>query len=246
MNPLAKFVAASAVGIGLLLTLNLNAAVFVLVVDLLALPFAGVSPRRLVRMLTPLVVMSLLSAVSTILYGRASGQTFWSWGLIEISQGSIALAVIIAVRILAIGIPAVVLAATIDATELADSLTQLWRMPRKFVLGALAAFRLVGLLVDDWRTLEYARRSRGLGSGRGPLAAISRFGGQVFSLLVLSIRRGSTLALAMEARGINSPVTPSHARTALWRLRDWMLISGATLVAVLALIIGATGGGVGV
>jgi energy-coupling factor transport system permease protein len=247
MNPLAKFSAASIVGVALLLTLNPLSAVVVLIIDLILLPVAGVSARRLARMLSPLFFMALISAVSTVLYGRSSGEIFWSWGLIHISQGSIALAVTIGLRILAIGIPAVVLAATIDATELADSLTQLWRLPRRFVLGALAAFRLLSLLVDDWHTLEYARRARGLGAGRGPFAAMGRFGGQVFALLVLSVRRGSTLALAMEARGISSPQKPTRARAASWRLRDSAFVVLAIVVAGLALALSAIGsGGLGV
>lgn len=246
MNPLAKFTAASVVGIGLLFTLSPTAALVALAVDCVFLPFAKLPTRRLIRMVWPLAVMSLLSAVSTALYGRTSGETFLSWGLINVSEGSIALAASIALRILAIGIPAVVLAATIDATELADSLTQLWRMPRRFVMGALAAFRLVGLLADDWRNLEYARRARGLGSGRGPIAAVVRFAGQVFALLVLSVRRGSTLALAMEARGMNFAMTPTRARTAVWRLRDTAFVLLAAFVTVVALALGSIyPGGIG-
>jgi hypothetical protein len=59
MNPLAKFSAASIVGIALLLTLNPLSAGVVLIIDLILLPVAGVSPRRLARMLSPLIVMAL-------------------------------------------------------------------------------------------------------------------------------------------------------------------------------------------
>ena len=247
MNPLAKFLGASIVGLGLLFTLSPSAAIFVLAIDLLLLPLSGVSTLRLVKMLFPLVVMAVLSSATTILYGRTAGDVYFAWGLISISQGSLSFAATIGLRILAIGIPAIVLAATINATELADSLTQLWRLPRRFVLGTLAAFRLLSLLVDDWRTLEYARRARGLGSGRGPWAALARFGGQVFSLLVLSVRRGATLALAMEARGINSMTTPTRARIALWRTRDTVCVLIALVITASALWIGvAFPGGFGV
>lgn len=246
MNPLAKFLAATVVSLALVLTLSPQAAGFVLVVDLIALPFFRFSARELVRILGPLVLLATLSALTTVLYGRPSGAIYAQWGLVIISQGSIALALAIGLRILAIGLAGVVVVARVDATELADSLTQLWRMPRRFVLGTLAAFRLLNLFLDDWRTLEMARRARGLGSGRGPFAALARLSGQAFSLLVLSIRRGSTLALAMEARGINAPGPFSNARTAHWGARDWMLVTGATLIAAVALTIGIVAGGVGV
>ena len=243
VNPLAKFLAAIAIGFGLILTLSPQAAAFVLIVDLVALPFFRFSLREVMRILGPLVLIAGLSALTTALYGRPSGMIFAQWGLVNISQGSLLLALAIGLRILAIGVAGVALIARIDATELADSLTQLWRLPRRFVLGTLAAFRLLNLLLDDWRTLEMARRARGLGSGRGPFAAISRLSGQAFSLLVLSIRRGTTIALAMEARGINAPGPVSHARIARWRARDWMLVTGATVAAAVALAIGISTGG---
>jgi energy-coupling factor transport system permease protein len=235
VNPLAKFVAASIVGISLLLTISTWAAVIVLVVDLIALAFARLAPRRVAQMLLPLLVMSVVSSASTVLYGRPGGDVFWTWGLICISQGSIYLALAIGLRILAIGIPGVVLASTIDPTHLADSLTQLWRAPRRFVMGTLAAFRLLGLFLDDWRSLTLARRARGLGSGRGPCAAVARTLNQAFSLLVLSMRRAATLALAMEARGMNTRTAHTNARTAIWTQRDWMFVAASVVVAALAL-----------
>ena len=96
-------------------------------------------------------------------------------------------------RVLAIAVPSVVLFATTDPTDLADALAQLVRLPARFVLGALAGLRLVGLLIDDWRELAMARRARGVAdTGR-----IRRFAGQTFALFVLAIRRGTKLATAM-------------------------------------------------
>ena len=76
------------------------------------------------------------------------------------------------------------------------------------MLGALAGLRLVGLFVQDWRSLELARRARGVAdSGR-----FRRFLGQALALLVLAVRRGTKLATAMEARGFGGPVARSWAR----------------------------------
>ncbi|MEN9751002.1 MAG: hypothetical protein RLZZ600_49 [Actinomycetota bacterium] len=242
MNPLAGFVTSTIVALALLLTLSPAAALFVFVVDISGLivfvAVKAIPASRLVSLLWPLGLMAVLSAGSTVLYGRPGGEVFFTWGLVCISQGSLYLAATIGLRILAIGIPAVVLAAVVDPTNLADSLTQLWRAPRRFVMGTLAAFRLLSLFVDDWHHLEMARRARGLGSGRGPVAAVARFGGQAFALLVLSIRRASALALAMDARGVNNP-SPSRARTAEWKLRDWGFVTLALAISCVALVIAA-------
>src|SRR5690606_28617246 len=112
------------------------------------------------------------------------------------------LAIATALRVLAIALPAVVLFVTVDPTAFADALAQRLRLPSRFVLGALGALRLVALLLDDWRSLELARRARGI-ADRGRLR---RFPGQAFALLVIAIRRGGRLATAMEARAFGAPI----------------------------------------
>jgi energy-coupling factor transport system permease protein len=133
-------------------------------------------------------------------------------------------------RVIAIALPAVVLFLTIDPTDLADGLAQTLRLPSRFVLGALAALRLVGSSVDDWRTLSLARRARGV-ADRG---LIRRGLGQAFALLILAIRRGSTLATAMEARGFGAPGERTWARVARFGVAEWVVIAVGCLVAAIA------------
>ena len=140
----------------------------------------------------------------------------------RISEGSLTLALATFFRVLAIGLPAVVLFVTVDPTDLADGLAQLLRLPARFVLGALAGMRLLGLLTDDWRALALARRARGVAdTGR-----VRRVLGMAFALLVLSIRRGSTLATAMEARGFGGTGPRTWARESRFGWREWVLLAG--------------------
>ena len=55
--------------------------------------------------------------------------------------------------------------------------------------------------------------------------------GQAFALLVLAIRRGSTLATAMEARGFGAPGERTWARTAHFGRTEWVVIAVGCLVA---------------
>jgi energy-coupling factor transport system permease protein len=149
---------------------------------------------------------------------------------VQVTDGSIELAIATVLRVLAIALPAVVLFVTIDPTDLADGLAQVAKLPARFVLGALAGLRLVSLFLQDWRSLELARRARGVGdSGR-----IRRLLGQSFALLVLSIRRGSKLATAMEARGFGAPGKRTWARESRLGWGDAALIALGLLVAAAA------------
>jgi energy-coupling factor transport system permease protein len=106
------------------------------------------------------------------------------------------------------------------------------------VLGGLAGLRLVGLFIDDWHALQLARRARGIGDG----GAIRRVGSQAFALLVLSIRRGSKLATAMEARGFGAPITRTWARPSTFGGREYALVGIGLLIALLAVSVSVATG----
>ena len=150
--------------------------------------------------------VALILEIPPVLMSGLGWRGFWA--LIRISEGSLLRSLATVLRVLAIALPGIVLFARVDPTDLADGLAQVLRLPSRFVLGALAAFRLLGVLRDDWRALELARRARGI-ADRG---RIRRFAGMAFALLVLSIRRGSTLATAMEARGFGGDTPRTWAR----------------------------------
>jgi energy-coupling factor transport system permease protein len=208
INPVAKLAAAMVISVSLVLSLDWVSATVALACEGILFFWAGLGPKRFFLRTLPVWIAAPLSGLTILLYGRASGATHLQFLLVHVTDGSIELAAATALRVLAIGLPAVVLFVTIDPTDLADGLAQVVRLPSRFVLGALGGLRLVGLFMQDWRSLELARRARGI-ADRGRLR---RFAGQAFALLVLSIRRGSKLATAMEARGFGSPTVRTWAR----------------------------------
>ncbi|HRP99175.1 MAG TPA: energy-coupling factor transporter transmembrane component T [Terrimesophilobacter sp.] len=238
MNPVAKLAAALLLAACLVLTIDWVSAGTALLLELVLLPFLGVRWREFWLRTLPVWIAAPLTGVTILLYGQASGVVYFEWLAIRVSDGSIELALATALRVLAIGLPAVVLFITVDPTDLADGLAQVWRVPSRFVLGALAGLRLVGLFMEDWRFLELARRSRGVGD-RG---RIRRLFGQVFALLVLAIRRGSRLATAMEARGFGGPTPRTWARDSVFGWREWLVVVAGLMVGMISLTVAiATG-----
>ncbi|MDQ1574586.1 MAG: energy-coupling factor transport system permease protein [Actinomycetota bacterium] len=231
VNPVAKLAVSFLLGITLVLTLDWVSATVAIVLESILFFWAGVSWRTFWLRTLPVWTAAPLVALTIALYGRVSGHSYFEWYLVQVTSGSITLAIATALRVLAIGLPAVVLFITIDPTDLADGLAQLVRLPARFVLGSLAALRLVGLFIDDWRSLELARRARGV-ADRGRLR---RFAGQVFALLVLSIRRGSKLATAMEARGFGAYPTRTWARASTFGRREIILVSAGIAIAAVAI-----------
>lgn len=238
VNPVAKLAASALIAVPLILTLDVVSAAVALALECVLFFFAGIGWREFWARTWPVWLAAPLTGVTIALYGETSGRIHVEWLLVHISDGSLALAGATTLRVLAVALPSVVLFVTVDPTDLADGLGQTLRLPPRFVLGALAGLRMVGLFLDDWRALELARRARGV-ADRGRLR---RFLGMAFALLVLSIRRGAKLSTAMEARGFGATVRRTWARPARFGWQEWMLVTaGATISAVAILAAVLTG-----
>jgi energy-coupling factor transport system permease protein len=227
INPVAKLLASTIITVGVLLSIDWVSASVALACELVLCTWAGLSPGALLRRAWPILVASLFAGLTILLYGTPSGGTYLRFLFIHVTDGSISFSLATTLRVLAVALPAVVLFVSIDPTDLADGLVQILRLPARFVIGALAALRLVGLFLDDWRSLELARRARGV-ADRGKLR---RLLSMAFALLVLSIRRGSKLATAMEARGFGGTIRRTSARVSKFGRADAVLIGIGVLVA---------------
>jgi energy-coupling factor transport system ATP-binding protein len=201
VNPTTRVAAAGIVTLPMLISLDPVSGAVAVGLELIVCLALGWRPGQLVRRLAPLLLIAPVTAIGPLLYGRPGGRIYLDWWLVVVSQQSVSLALSVLIRVIALGLPCVVLLGRMDPTDLADGLAQVWRLPHRFVLGALAAFRLTGRLSRDWRSMELARRARGLGDSR----ALRRLAGLSFAVLVTAVRRGSELATAMESRGFGRP-----------------------------------------
>ncbi|WP_297603695.1 ATP-binding cassette domain-containing protein [Microcella sp.] len=230
LNPVAAIAASLVPALLLVTTIDVVSAAVAVTLQWLLIPLLGIPWRTLLRRIAPILIAAPFAAITIVLYGQSSGTVYAEFLLVQISDGSIELAFATLLRILAIGVPAIALFARPDATRLGDALGQNLRLPSRFVLGGVAALRLLTVLRDDARMLERARRARGIGDR----SRVRRAGGLVFSLLVLSIRRGSALAIGMEARGFGAPGPRTWTRPSPWRRSDTAVVVVAIAVAVIA------------
>lgn len=238
-NPLAKLVAVGLATIPLIASMDWVSSSLVVVVTLLLLPLAGLSLPRFFSRAWPLLVAALFAAWGTALVGNDSGAVLVNLGLFTITEGSAASGAATGMRAFAIAIPAVLVLFTTDPTDLANALAQKAKLPHRFVLGALAGMRLLGLLIEEWTTLGMARRARGVGSRGSVLQRLKANLGQVFGLLVQAIRRASRLAVTMEAKGFGTE-SRTWVRDSVFTWKDlWIVVAGASLAtaAVLASVL---------
>lgn len=231
VNPVSRVLGLVALTTPLLVSIDWVSAAVALAFTLALAPLCGIGPRRMVRRGWPILLAAPVSGLSMLLYGNPDGTVYWSFLLATVTDNSVSLAIAIMVRVLAVGLPVVVLTAGIDPTDLGDGLSQVLKLPSRFVLAAVAGVRLITLFLDDWRALTRARRARGLGD-RGRLR---RLAGQTFALLVFALRRGSKLSTAMEARGFGAPGTRTWARESTFAARDWLVLAACAAIAAASL-----------
>lgn len=233
INPVSRFIGALILCIPMFFTLDIMSASVAFGLEMLLLWIGGIAPWTVLRKTWPVWIAAAGSFVSVALYGKTSGVVLANLGgFVVISQGSLYLALATFLRVAAIAVPGVMLALGLDPTDLADGLVQILHLPSKFVYGGLAGLRMFTLLQDDWRALGQSRRSRGLGDGN----VIKRVLSQAFNLLVVSIRRGTKLATAMEARGFGSELPRSQARESRLHAVDWGFYLICAAVPAIALI----------
>lgn len=227
VNPAVQVLALVLLTVPLMFSIDPVSALVALGLELALLPLAKLKPKQLLVRVAPLLIAAPLAGVSMLLYGRIGGEIYFSWGPIVVSQNSALLAGSLSLRVLAVGLPAVVILPSISATALADSLIQVVKLPAKFVVASLAGMRMVGLMMTDWRALGRARRSRGL--------AGTHFFKSLFQLLTFALRRGEQLSVSMEARGFGAPVTRTNARASTLSKADILAVLVSVGVPAIAL-----------
>ena len=230
-NPVMKLAAAGIPGVVLVATTDALTPALVLGALLLALPLTGLRLRTALWRARPLVVAAIAVGLVNAVFGETdTGRSLVDAGPVSVTTGGALVGLGIALRVLAIALPGVLVVAATDPVDLADSLVQQARTPPRFAYGTLAALRLLPLLREEWDTLGMARRARGIDAGRNPVAALRLFSSKVLALLVGAIRRGTRLATAMDARGFDSGLPRTSARTQVVTPVDVALVNGVLLV----------------
>lgn len=231
-NPVAKLAAALVILVALFASLDGVTAGIVLATLLLLVPLSGLSGRDVLARswLVGLAAVSI-ALLNVVFAAEQMGPTVLEVGPVRIGSETLATGAGLGLRLLAIVLAGLLATATSQPTEIADALVQQLRISPRFAIGVLAALRLLPLLAQEWQILAMARRARGVEPGRSPVARLRLFAGVLLALLVGAIRRGTRMALAMEARGFGALPCRTVSRVMCMRRGDWAWIAGAVALA---------------
>lgn len=242
-NPVAKLGATAALSVVALVATDALTPTLLIAAQLLALPFCRIRPGALLRRMWVVLVAALgVALVNMIFSANPTGPIVVHIGPLQLHESAVLTGLALGLRAVAVAIAGVLVFATTDPTDLADSLVQQLRFPARFAIGSLAAFRMMPLLMSEWQMITMARRARGVDAGANPVKRIGLFWSTMFALLVGAIRRATRLAVAMDARGFDAGVPRTIARPQRMRPADWWLLAGAVAVSAGAIAASAAAG----
>lgn len=160
---------------------------------------SGFPIRKLVLLHIPLIISSFSSAASLLLFGRGK-EIIWQWGIMKISEESIASAQLIGSKSVLIGVISLILLLTTSPTLLLYSLMQQLRLPAKYVYAFMAGIRLIPIIVEEFHIRTQALKVRRVQLRKGILSLFERMKLYIIPLLAQSIRRAHRIAVSMEAK----------------------------------------------
>ena len=185
---------------------------------------AGLSFSRWRSALLPLLPVSALMLILRWVF-YPSGPVWTTLGPIQLTFGGLAAGTAVALRILTLAESVVLWLATTSYQDLVRSLVSLG-LPYSWGLSFSLALRFLPDFFDTYRSIEQAQQARGLDftnasllqqvKGRQPI---------LIAMIISSLRKSEQMAIALEARALESP---SIARTTYRPLSmdrvDWLVL----------------------
>ena len=184
------------------------------------------------------------------------GEVLWQWGVLRVTVEGLSVGGALGIRCLLIGVCVIGFVLSTDGVALMTSLHHNARLGARPTYAVLAGYRMLQEMPREWSTIRHAHAVRATPRGgssprtrtsvsparrarppRGP----RHMAGVVFTLLVVTVRKGERMAQALESRGLGlSPRTtwrPTPVRPA-----DWALLAGVVVVLAAVLVAGHLAG----
>ncbi|MGM0146420.1 energy-coupling factor transporter transmembrane component T family protein [Enterococcus sp. AZ162] len=206
---------------------------------LFAVFLSKVDIKFFIRGIRPLIWLILFTVGLQVLF-TSGGETYWSWGIFNITQFGVMNGLFIFCRFVLIIFMSTLLTLTTPPLELSDAIEYLLR-PLKVVrfpvhevsLMLSIALRFVPTLMDETEKIMNAQRARGVDFGEGSLVQkMKAVIPLLIPLFVSSFNRAEDLATAMEARGYQGGEGRTKYRILHWHLQDTIVMVAFGLMTI--------------
>lgn len=234
MNPVAKLLGAVFFAIACFCTSNLVFLAVMLIIGV-CLAVSCNMVRQTIGLAKAVFVFSLILAIVLILT-TPTGQPLVTlpWGFI--GTGSLLAALTTIVRLIAAAIPLFLVFYVTKMNDITNSVVKVLHVPYKYAFTFTATVRFIPTFMNDMSSIMEAQTARGVEFDQGSI--VKKVGLMVplcVPLLVSSVRKTNSSAIAAEVRGFNLRTRESGYKEYPFSALDVVLLVVSILLVVAAI-----------
>ena len=244
MDPRAKLIGAFYFIIVIFLANNWMTYLAMTLFTILCVYLSDIPFKVFLNGVKPLIWLIAFTVVLQVLF-TTGGETYFSWGIINITSFGLLNGAFIFMRFVLIIFMSTLLTLTTMPLSLTDAIETLlgplkrFKMPvHEIALMLSIALRFVPTLMDEATKIMNAQRARGVDFGEGNIIQQMKAVTPILvPLFVSSFNRADELANAMEARGYQGGEGRTKYRQLHWQNRDTMAMISFGLLTVLLIVL---------
>lgn len=242
-NPISKMLSAiPLVLIVLFVTDPWTPLIFCILFGLVTVLLGKIPLLHYTKIMAPLVAFSLIFVITYPFLVSVERVTHtpiaFAIGPIAVYWGGIVFAMVIALRMCAIIMSALLFSLTTNFSDFVGALVQQLKVPYKIGYSSMAAFRFIPMLNFELTVIQAAHKIRGVADKSGPRAKFQQVKRYTIPLLSTAIRKAERTALAMDSRAFGAFENRTYYRTLRFKASDFIFvlafwILGASILVVL-------------
>lgn len=201
MNPVAKLACALLVSVACFCTTNLAFIAAIIVIDAALAASCGMVREALglARAVAAFSVLLALIALLTTPSGAVLVELPWGY----VGTGSLMAALLIVMRLVACAVPLFLVMYVTKLTDLANAMVKIVRVPYRYAFTFTSAVHFIPVFMNDMAGIMEAQTARGVQFDGGIVRRIRLMVPLCVPLLVSSVRKTNSAAIAAEVRGFN-------------------------------------------
>ena len=232
MNPVAKLIAAFLLVIACFATSNFVLLAIVLAIDVFLAVQCNMV-KQTIGLARAVAIFSVLLAVIALLF-TPQGDVLVAlpWGYI--GTGSVLAAVLIIVRLVACAVPLFLVFYVTKMNDMANSLVKVLHVPYKYAFTFMSTVHFIPVFMNDMAGIMEAQTARGVEFDGGLVKKIRLMVPLCVPLLVSSVRKTNSAAIAAEVRGFNL-----RTRESGYKEYPFSAIDGAAMAVAVVVLVAA-------
>ena len=224
LNPVTKILLSLCICVAAFISDILLFLVGLILIDLLVGLIGGVFDRAL-GMLKGLVKFSIFLFVLQLFFVN-TGSILLSLPLgIKITTGGVIFAAKVVLRLIAAPIPLALLLSVTRINDLSNSLMKCLRIPYKYVFAFTTSIRFIPIFAEEMKAIIEAQTARGIEfDTKNAFKKFKLILPLCFPLLISSVRKINSSAIAAEVRGFNLRTHKSGYKTYSFGANDFFTL----------------------